>query len=74
MVARILANKAKRLEKKLHKLQAEIYDFKDQLEEKHLGSFAELAGEAGFELDESHIKMKKLYQGIERAFCSKVSE
>lgn len=74
MKARYLVNKGKRLEQKLHDLQFLIYAFAGELEDLRLNNFSELASESGFELDVSHSKMKELWEGIEQAFCRKITK
>lgn len=73
MKARYIVNKAKRFEEKLRNLQFEIYSFQTELKDFGLTSFAELTGESGFELDVSQDKMKDVWQGVENAFCRKIT-
>lgn len=49
--------RAKSLLARIHKLQSDLYYFEDYLKEKNLAAY-ESVGEAGFELDTSHVKMQ----------------
>lgn len=74
MKARYFINRAKKLEQKLHDLQANIYDLSSELKDSHLINFAELATESGFELDVSHQKMNELWTQMGNAFCRKITK
>jgi hypothetical protein len=73
MKARYLVNKAKRLEKRLHDLQFDLYSFQNELDEVGLTGHAEQARDAAFELDASHYGIKDLWQDIEAAYCRKIT-
>lgn len=68
-----IIRKAKALENRLHRLQADIYDFSSALEDQGQKRFAEYATESGFELDVSHSKMKDIWQECEKAFGRKIT-
>lgn len=57
--------RAASLLRRIHALQASIYDFAHDLEERGIDRGNELASESGFELDESHIKMQTLVKYLQ---------
>lgn len=74
MKARYFVNKAKALEKRLHRLQSNIYDLSSELEDSSLVAESETASESGFELDVAQQKMNDLWTNLENAYCRKITK